>query len=119
VGTKRERIHLSGTDAIDFLKSSLPSGKARRKVFVYLDPPYVNSGQRLYMNAYRPEDHSEIARYLSAQKVLPWLMPYDDAELIKQLYRQHRLFELPIRYSLQEKKAASELIISPLGMTSF
>jgi DNA adenine methylase len=117
VGAKRDRIHLSGKDAIDFLKSSLPSGNARRKVFVYLDPPYVNNGQRLYLNAYRPEDHSEIARYLSAQKVLPWLMSYDDAELIKQLYRQHRLFNLPIRYSLQVKKAASELIISPLGMT--
>lgn len=117
VGNKRDRIHLSGKDAIDFLKSSLPAGKARRKVFVYLDPPYVNNGQRLYLNAYKPGDHSEIARYLTAQKVLPWLMSYDDSDLIKQLYSKLRLFKLPIRYSLQVKKSASELIISPEGMT--
>jgi DNA adenine methylase len=55
VGAKRDRIHLSGKDAIEFLKSSLPSGQARRKVFVYLDPPYVNNGQRLYLNAYKPK----------------------------------------------------------------
>jgi len=117
VGANRERIHLAGMDAIEFLKSSLPAGKARRNVFVYLDPPYVNKGQRLYMNAYRPEDHADIARYISAQRVLPWLMSYDDAELIRELYREQRIFKLPIRYSLQEKKAASELIISPPGMT--
>ena len=117
VGAKRDRIHLSGKDAIEFLKSSLPSGLARRKVFVYLDPPYVNNGQRLYLNAYKPNDHSDIARYLYSQNVLPWLMSYDDADLIRQLYRNHRLFELPIRYSLQVKKAASELIISPHGLT--
>ncbi len=117
VGAKRDRIHLSGKDAIAFLKSSLPHGMARRKVFVYLDPPYVNKGQRLYLNAYKPNDHSEIARYLYSQKILPWLMSYDDAALIRQLYRNHRLFELPIRYSLQVKKAASELIISPHGLT--
>lgn len=117
VGTRRDRIHLSGKDAIEFLKSSLPSGSARRRVFVYLDPPYVNNGQRLYLNAYKPDDHSEIANYLSAQNVLPWLMSYDDSDLIRELYREHRLFRLPIRYSLQVKKTASELVISPPGMT--
>lgn len=113
VGQKREQIHLSCLDAITFLKSFLPSGKARRNTFVYLDPPYVNNGQRLYLNAYRPEDHAGIARYLSSQKVLPWLMSYDDSQLIKDLYREHHIFKLTIRYSLQEKKSAAELNISP------
>lgn len=116
VGAKRDQIRLYGKDAIDFLKCSLPSGRARRKVFVYLDPPYVNNGQRLYLNAYQHGDHGDIARYLSDQKVLPWLISYDDAELIRGLYKQHRIFKLPIRYSLQEKKSASELIISPEGI---
>ena len=113
VGKKREQIHLFNLDAIEFLKSTLPVGRARRKAFVYLDPPYVNKGQRLYLNAYRPEDHAGIARYMSSQKVLPWLMSYDDSQLIKELYCEQRVFRLPIRYSLQEKKSAAELIISP------
>lgn len=71
---KRDRIFLHGVDAIKFLKCSLPTGSARRNVFVYLDPPYVNNGQRLYLNAYKPDDHAGIYRYLRMQKILPWLM---------------------------------------------
>lgn len=117
VGAKRERIRLSGMDAIDFLKSSLPIGRARRNVLVYLDPPYVNKGRRLYLNSYGAKDHADIARYLSRQNALPWLMSYDDTGLIRELYREQNIFELPIRYSLQEKRAASELIITPPSMT--
>lgn len=113
VGERRNRIQLSCLDAIDFLKSNLPPGKGRRRTFVYLDPPYVNNGQRLYLNAYRPEDHAGIARYVSSQKILPWLTSYDDSQLIKDLYQAHHIFKLPIRYSLQEKKSAAELIITP------
>ncbi len=117
IGSLRERIHLSGVDAIDFLKHSLPGGMARRKVFVYLDPPYVNKGQRLYLNAYKHQDHASITTYLSRQRVLPWLMSYDDTELIRGLYRDCCQFKLPIRYSLQVKKTATELIIAPHGLT--
>jgi DNA adenine methylase len=107
----RDRIHLSCSDSIDFLKNALPFGKARRNVFVYLDPPYVNKGQRLYLNAYKHRDHVGIARYLNGQKTLPWLLSYDDDTLIRELYQDRHVFNLPIRYSLQKKRSASELII--------
>lgn len=113
LGRMRDSIHLSCKDAIDFLKCVLPAGKARRNVFVYLDPPYVNKGQRLYLNAYQPGDHAGIARYLCNQKSLPWILSYDDAILIRELYHDLHVFNLPIRYSLQEKRSASELIICP------
>ena len=107
----RESIHLSCADAITFLKSNLPSGRARKEVFVYLDPPYVNKGQRLYLNSYNARDHSKIARYLNNQKTLHWLLSYDDDVLIRDLYYHRCVFNLPIRYSLQQKRSANELII--------
>lgn len=107
----RDQIHLSCLDSIEFLKKSIPLGKARRNVFVYLDPPYVNKGQRLYLNAYKHRDHIGIARYLNGQKVLSWLLSYDDDPLIRDLYQDRHVFNLPIRYSLQKKRSASELII--------
>ena len=85
LGVKRNQINLFRMDAIKFLKSSLPSGNARRNVFVYLDPPYVNKGQRLYLNSYATRDHSDISHYLSKQRILPWLMSYDDTALIREL----------------------------------
>ncbi len=109
----RDCIHVSCEDAVVFLKRVLPSGQGRSRVFVYLDPPYVNNGQRLYLNAYRPEDHAQLARYLSGQRVLPWIVSYDSSELVRRLYAQHNIAYMPIRYTLQEKRADRELIISP------
>jgi len=106
-------ISISNDDAVDFLKSKLPKGRGRKRAFVYLDPPYVIKGQRLYMNAYEPSDHSEIARYVGTQKLLPWVMSYDDAELVRNLYKRQQIGFLPIYYSLQEKRSANELVIAP------
>lgn len=113
IGALRDCIEVTGLDAIEFLKRCLPAGRARARAFVYADPPYVIKGQKLYLNAYEPQDHAELARYLDRQCVLPWLVSYDDAPLIRSLYARHQIDLLPIRYSLQSKRAAQELLIAP------
>jgi DNA adenine methylase len=109
----RDQIHITHLDAIDFLKSTLPLGRDRRKVFVYLDPPYVHKGQRLYLNSYETRDHAQLARYIKGQRTLPWIMSYDDTDVVRDLYCDQQLTSLPIRYSLQTKRSAKELIIAP------
>ena len=111
--TMREQIHLTNLDAIVFLKTKLPRGKRRSNVFVYLDPPYVQKGQRLYLNAYVERDHRQLADYITRQPMLHWLMSYDDADLVHELYSEQQVSSQPIRYSLQEKRTANELIIAP------
>ena len=113
LGRRRERIHISNEDAMAFLKNSLPRGTQRKQVLVFLDPPYVNKGQRLYLNAYGPKDHGALAGYVNAQKTLPWIMTYDDTELIRDLYAANCVLPMPIRYSLNQKVKASELMIAP------
>ena len=113
LATMREQIHLTNLDAIDFLKSELPRGRLRSEAFVYLDPPYVQKGQRLYLNAYVEKNHRQLARYITRQPTLHWLMSYDDADLVRQLYFEQQLSSQPIRYSLQQKRTANELIIAP------
>ena len=109
----RDAISVCNDDAVLFLKKRLPNGRGRKRAFVYLDPPYVIKGQRLYMNAYEPGDHGEIARYIGGQKILPWVMSYDNADLVRSLYKRQQVGFLPINYSLQEKRSANELIIAP------
>ena len=55
----------------------------------------------------------QFATYLERQKCLPWLMSYDDDPLIRSLYAEQRVSNLPIRYSLQKKMSANELVICP------
>lgn len=111
ISKMRSQIDIYGQDAIEFLKGALPRGNARKSVFVYLDPPYVKKGKRLYLNSYGHGDHGKIASYLNAQRQLPWLLSYDDDDLIRELYKDRHLFNLPIRYSLQQKRSADELIV--------
>jgi len=66
-----KKIHVFQKDAIVFLKSMLPRARGRNRIFTYLDPPYVNNGQRLYLNAYEVDDHRTLSSYLQAQRVLP------------------------------------------------
>jgi DNA adenine methylase len=113
----KDKIHVSRLDAIDFLKRMLPRGDKRSRVFVYLDPPYVNKGQRLYLNAYEQKDHTALAGYLRRQSTLPWIMSYDDTPLVRRLYAELNLAPLPIQYSLQQKRSATELIIAPKTLT--
>ncbi|TAN41516.1 MAG: DNA adenine methylase [Nitrospirae bacterium] len=109
----RGRIHVSCKDAIAFLKTSLPRGRGRDRNFIYLDPPYVNNGQRLYLNAYSANDHVLLAKYLCDQRSLPWVVSYDDSGLIRELYTSLKIALLPIKYTLQQKRSAHELIIAP------
>lgn len=113
LGALREKIHITGLDAIDFLKKNLPPGRGRSKVFVYADPPYVIKGGRLYLNAYTAKDHTEFSKYIQRQSSLPWLVSYDDAPLIRELYDKNQITDLPIRYSLQQKRSTQELLIAP------
>jgi len=116
LGRWRDRIHATGMDAIRFLTSELPRGEARQNVLVYLDPPYVKKGQRLYLNAFEARDHAALSRYMLRQRVLPWIMSYDDSDLVRQLYSGCRQGLLPINYTLQDKRTARELIIAPGGI---
>jgi DNA adenine methylase len=109
----KERILVTNFDAVEFLRRCLSSGINKNRNFVYLDPPYVNKGQRLYLNSYEPKDHAQVASYLENQRKLPWVMSYDDTELVRDLYKKHQIGFLPIRYSLQKKRVAKELIIAP------
>ena len=113
IGRNRDRIFVSRLDAIDFLTAILPKGGDRKSSFVYLDPPYVVKGQRLYLNAYDASDHARLARYVCKQQTLPWLMSYDDTPMIRQLYATKALSSLRIDYKLQSKRSADELVIAP------
>jgi DNA adenine methylase len=105
----RDRIHLTNLDAIDFLrvcKSSLP-----RRSLLFIDPPYFNKGANLYTSFYVPEDHELLAARVINYD-LPWIVTYDDTPEIRLLYQKRRRFSFDIKYSLQEKRLGSELLIA-------
>ena len=113
LGQRAEQIHVSDMDARRFLAEKLPRGRQRRGVFVYLDPPYLEKGSRLYLNAYSHKDHRELARYMQGQKTLKWIVSYDDTLPIRKMYARATIRRLSLRYHLQGSRDAQELLIAP------
>ena len=113
IGRRREQIHVTNVDAREFLVRRLLSRNERNPVFAYLDPPYYSNGNRLYMNFYNDQNHRELARYIQEQDGLKWVMSYDDTDFIRNLYATCEISSLSLKYSLQRRRKAQELLIAP------
>ena len=118
LGEYRESIVVSELDAVRFLSTKLPFGKLRSSTFAYIDPPYFVAGSRLYRNSFQRRDHETLEKYLRNQKSLQWIVTYDNAAEIREIYANHTIFDYELRYSLAKKQIAKEVLIgSPsLGM---
>ena len=62
---------------------------------------------------YKEQDHKTLSHYIRRQKTLNWVMSYDDAHFIRDLYKTCGTFHLSLQYSLQRKQKARELLIAP------
>lgn len=82
------------------------------KAFIYIDPPYVQAGSRLYLNAFDGRDHQALASIVNAIQGAHWLMTYDVAPLIENLYREQFQSRLELTYSARHPGQAEELLVA-------
>jgi DNA adenine methylase len=109
---RADQITLSNDDGLQFLRRM--SSERGRETFFFIDPPYVSAGSRLYMNAMSEALHMNLAAFLIANRDMPhWLVTYDDCSLIRASYQKAVIEDLTVKYSLQLKRAAGELLIAP------
>lgn len=107
------RIHLHWKDGLEFLKWSAENLQMR-DLFAFVDPPYVQAGNRLYLNTMNEKKHSELAAFLMGQSIKNWVLTYDDCDLIRTLYSSMPKEKLEINYSLQNRRRETEIIITAL-----
>jgi DNA adenine methylase len=114
IGRWRSRIIVHRLDGADFLREVVQG--LPKKSLTYLDPPYYVKGQEnLYANFYRPEDHAKIAR-LVRNLERPWLVSYDDAPEIRELYEGFRSVAYGIAYSAQHRYRGGEVSFFSEGL---
>lgn len=105
----RRRIHLHRLDALDFLAQIdqfLPT-----RSLTCIDPPYFNKGSSLYTSFYKREDHESLSRtILSLDR--PWLLTYDDAAAIRDLYSDCGQYSFDVQYSVETKRIGTELMVA-------
>ena len=109
----KDRIHLHNIDALEFIKSS--TQKTPEKTFFCIDPPYYKKGSSLYTNFYQPKDHEALSNSVFNLNK-PWIITYDNADEIRNLYAPMRKYSFDLQYSVQTKRIGTELLIASHGL---
>lgn len=111
ISSLRKRVIVLFGDALQFLnnyKEEFEFGD----YFLYIDPPYFKQGKNLYRYWFSLQDHVNLSEYL-INTTTPWLVSYDDHEVIRNLYTDHAQFQqIFFDYTAGTRKRSSELLIS-------
>lgn len=109
ISVNKKHIHLYNKDVDSFIKNYLP--KYQENAFVYFDPPYFDKGKQLYLNFFSYDDHVRIEQMINGQVNCDWVITYDDAPEIANIYQKNVFRRFDLNYSVGIKRKASEIII--------
>ncbi len=115
IASYKSRISVFNMDAVELLREVVAPHAAKQKTFVYLDPPYYNYGARLYLSYTQHDDHEELRDYLK-EAPFPWVLTYDSAPEIRELYGKFRQVPFALSYKAAERRAGKELMIVKKGI---
>jgi DNA adenine methylase len=107
------RITLTQHDAAHYLGHVLPTFP--EATFVYLDPPYYVKGEGLYEHFYHHADHAQIAG-LVRDLTHPWVVSYDAAPKVIELYEGFDRITYNLSYSAQDRYRGAEVMFFSPGL---
>lgn len=114
IGEVSDRITVSDLDG----RSVIRKYASDENAFFYIDPPYVQAGSQLYLNAFDGRDHQALAEVVHEIDTAQWLMTYDVSPLIKQLYKADFQCVLELNYSARHPGRAEELLVASTRVAS-
>jgi len=104
-----DRVHVSGHDGIDFIKSL-----DTKSTFFFIDPPYFVKGQTLYLNSVDEEYHIALSGQLKIMSDAAWVLTYDDCPEVRRLYRGWaKIRPFSLRYAAAARRSGKEVLITP------
>ena len=115
IGECKDRIHVYNRDVISFIKQQLP--RYIDRAFVYFDPPYYRRGKVLYKNFFTHKKHQELCELIKSIDGCPWIVSYDAAKEIKEIYDGVPSREFSLSYSLANNGSGREIMFFSEGLT--
>lgn len=109
IGFFRSRISVMNFDAAHFLSNC--SKNLPKKSFLYIDPPYYVKGAYLYENHYGHSDHVKLSKIVSKIKCHKWIVSYDNAPEISDMYQSFEQQNFSIDYTARNYASGSEIMI--------
>jgi DNA adenine methylase len=108
IGGMSDQITVSSVDGMSVLRRHMPT----KSSFIYIDPPYVDMGGSLYLNAFTHRDHADLAALLTAGRDANWVLTYDPSDFIRRLYRGHYVRDYQLSYSAHRSGKVQELLVA-------
>lgn len=106
IGRYRSRISVSHKDASVFI-SEMAASTSTNSLF-FIDPPYIERGDRLYLNDYGLDDHKEIAGQIDGLGQ-HWIVTYDyDGAVSHGLFQGRTRLSFSLPYSAQQRRRGRE-----------
>lgn len=109
IANRRKNIFVYNKEARNFITQVIP--QHQDNAFVYFDPPYYHKGKELYKNFFNADDHRDIAECITDNVVCNWIITYDDAQQIRDIYPQYIIKQFNLNYSVANKRKGLELMI--------
>ena len=108
IGTNSEKIEFLNMDALDFL-DYIKQNKITNSL-TFIDPPYYVKGQDLYINYYNHNDHENLRDKLISLD-FNWILTYDYAKEIQDLYSNFDYETYSLNYSANKVKQGQEIMV--------
>lgn len=108
IAAHADRIEVYNLDAQDFITNVITR---TRKSLTFFDPPYYDKGPDLYTNFYTHDDHVNLANTIKdCMKNRYWILTYDIAEQIQELYKNFNPHKYYLNYSIAKPIKGQEFI---------
>lgn len=104
------RIRVIEEDGIEHIAELNDSGIGD-ELMLFVDPPYIREGNRLYANGMSAADHQRLADALNSCQT-PWLLTYDDEPTVaNDLYPHRRILGYEIPNTANRQRIACEYAV--------
>lgn len=110
IGRLSPRIRVSEGDGIERIAELNGSVGIEEEILLFVDPPYLVQGNRLYADGMSLDDHKNLA-YALTECAARWLLTYDSDERILGLYPGHRVLAYEIAYTAQRRRVDEEFAV--------
>jgi DNA adenine methylase len=115
IGKYRKKLRVVYGDALTYLRRN-GEAIASRHSLVYLDPPYVKQGKKLYRFSYEEEDHKALADLILKEE-MPWVVSYDNHPLVRKIFAGQRIMPISLNYVVKQSRRAEELLIANVKLS--
>ncbi|MCA3511730.1 MAG: DNA adenine methylase [Rhodobacter sp.] len=105
----KDSISITNMDGLEFCVSLKQRG-ILQDTFLFIDPPYMKAGGRLYHDGMTEKKHAALAKWLKEGHAPHWLLTYDDHPVVRENYQEMQDYTLEVRYSLAKRRMEAELL---------